>query len=500
MLNILIVDDDYRDRQGVARVIALQKWPVYCAEAENGKAALKILETVNIDIMITDIRMPDMLGTDLAERACEINPDMKIILVSAYKEFNYAIKAIHFGAVNYLLKPYTVTDLIETVKTAVNLCMKDKSAENSPAEQNQILFKLVNGILPENQLKTANAILRPDRENLRIAFFSILPEAFENAEKTKLFTAEIFGNSSITLTLKKNNYIVFFRDTSVIKNTEKIKQIFDECKRELHIIMGIIYSRPISDVSLIHKSFASIKQMEEIFFFTSESFVLEYEDRTETENIPTECTVELNDSIETHLLSQNYDAALKVITDFFNNLEKSNHFSSIYVKYLATETVKKIFYISDTDNTEKNIRQWIEEIFSTASIYEINDIFKSIIEEIRINHSENAISFIIDKVFLIIKNEYRSNPSLESIAERLYISPSYLSRLFKEKTGQNFMNYIKRYRMDKACELLKNTNMRVSQICREIGYDSTSYFCSLFKTTYGITPKQYREGGSKGNA
>ena len=144
---------------------------------------------------------------------------------------------------------------------------------------------------------------------------------------------------------------------------------------------------------------------------------------------------------------------------------------------------------------QKVVQEWVPRLFVTASVCELNDLFKKIMEEIQSSHSGNINSFIIDQVFLIVKNEYMNNPSLDSIAAKLYITPSYLSRLFKQETGQNFMEYLKKYRLEKACVLLKKTNKRISQICKEIGYESSSYFCALFKAAYGITPKQYRDDG-----
>lgn len=495
MLTVLIADDDYRDRQGVADVIASQNWPTVCRKAENGQTALNILNNERVDILITDICMPDMLGTDLAEKACELNPNIKIIFVSAHKEFNYAIKAIHFGAINYLLKPYTLTDLINTVNTAIELCLKENSTSVSAAQHKQILFDLLGNTPSTDQLKSAETILRFKPGHLWVALLQILSGPPTSESELEPYIHRFFGIDSILLLLQENRFALFFRDDTFLEKPAEVNRLFSACEQEGQIQIGILYSRPIQVLSDIPEYYVTLKQMEDICFFASKSFALPVDIQREPVEDFTVSVPELNRHLEAKILSHDYEGALCDITKFFNNLENSHHVSSIYVKYTAVEILKEIFRITNPNDMQKVVQEWVPRLFVTASVCELNDLFKKIMEEIQSSHSGNINSFIIDQVFLIVKNEYMNNPSLDSIAAKLYITPSYLSRLFKQETGQNFMEYLKKYRLEKACVLLKKTNKRISQICKEIGYESSSYFCALFKAAYGITPKQYRDDG-----
>ena len=496
MLTVLIADDDYRDRQGVADVIASQNWPTVCRKAENGQTALNILGNEKVDILITDICMPDMLGTDLAEKACELNPNIKIILVSAHKEFNYAIKAIHFGAINYLLKPYTLTDLINTVKTAIELCLKENSISSvAVTQQKQILFDLLNNTLSVEKLKSAETILKFEPGHLWIALLQVLSGPTTSESELEPYIHRFFGTDSICLLLQKNRFALFFRDDAFLEKPAEVNRLFSVCDKENQIQIGILYSRPIQNLSDVPEYYVTLKQMEDICFFASKSFALPVDIRRESVDDFAVSVPELNRYLEAKILSHDYEGALCDIIEFFDNLENSHHISSIYVKYTAVEILKEISRITNPDNVQNVVQEWVPRLFVTTSVAELNDLFKKIMEEIQLSHSDNANSFIIDQVFSIVQNEYMNNPSLDSIAAKLYITPSYLSRLFKQETGQNFMEYLKKYRLEKACSLLKKTNKRISQICREIGYESSSYFCALFKSAYGITPKQYRDDG-----
>ncbi|WP_135548022.1 response regulator transcription factor [Paenibacillus cymbidii] len=100
----------------------------------------------------------------------------------------------------------------------------------------------------------------------------------------------------------------------------------------------------------------------------------------------------------------------------------------------------------------------------------------------------------IEEVLRRIHRDYRLDMALETLAEQVYLSPNYLSRLFKKETGTSFVKYVTAYRLDKACELLRRTNMKIVDIATEVGYPNFSYFGSLFRQHYGTTPAKYREG------
>lgn len=141
MLNILIVDDEYRDRRGMSNIINNQGWNVKTFEAGCGQAAVKMLKEQDIDILITDIRMPDILGTDLAQTAVALHPDIKTVFISAYRDFEYAQQALRCGVVNYLLKPYLIDDFIAAIEAVVkNAFMKNQNTPKAPPLPFRISF------------------------------------------------------------------------------------------------------------------------------------------------------------------------------------------------------------------------------------------------------------------------------------------------------------------------------------------------------------------------
>lgn len=100
---------------------------------------------------------------------------------------------------------------------------------------------------------------------------------------------------------------------------------------------------------------------------------------------------------------------------------------------------------------------------------------------------------VIREIQIYIRQHYRENISLNSLAEQFYLHPNYLSRLFKEKTGQNFTEYLTQIRMEQVKELLKNSDRKIIEICEQTGYDNPRYFSKVFKQYTGMTPSEYRE-------
>lgn len=105
-----------------------------------------------------------------------------------------------------------------------------------------------------------------------------------------------------------------------------------------------------------------------------------------------------------------------------------------------------------------------------------------------------AVALVLD----LIHSEYSKQLSLGSIADKVYLSPAYLSTLFRRETGETFIRYLNHYRLDRAAELLVNTNRPVGAICRDVGYTGQSYFCLQFRDRFGCSPQQYRLSHSGG--
>ena len=498
MFNILIVDDDFRDRSGICNVIKRKKWPLKTFTADCGTEAEKILTSQKIDIMITDIKIPDMLGTDLAEKAKKMQPNLKIILVSAYKDFHYAKAAIKFGAINYLLKPYLLDELISSIDNVVELCLKE-NADNLPQPNisypvtvnDDTLLRFLAGTsdIPEEQI---NSLITPS--GLRIIILKILKN--EDTLDNSNISAEIkktFDKQIKIVNMPKKQYIILDKipEANIKPYLENAVNLF---RNKYKTEVCIIYSPIITSTEEIVKEYQSIQQTSEYFFFANKSMIISSDDEFFNKKGDSSLSTDfLLEKIDLFINMGNFDDFLITLTQLFTHLRQSSHCSPLYVKCISANIINKL--LKNRSGIRNLEQEKIEKLFATNSIDEILPVFESIVEIISTEKQDNSSHRLISKTLSIIEAEYMNNISLEYVSERIFISSSYLSHLFKKETGQNFIEYLRDFRLKKSCELLKNTNLRITEICKKIGYDSASYFNTIFRQVYGITPAQYREKG-----
>lgn len=494
MFNILIVDDDFRDRQGICNTIKKYEIPLLSHTAECGDDALRILKTEKIDILMTDIKMPDMLGIELAETAKKLNSGLIIIIMSAYKDFQYAQSAIGFGAIKYLLKPYSIEELVDTLNNAIGICSrkernKQKSVQSAAfSATGNMLLNYLNG---KSEVSSEEIYAALNTKKIQLVFIRVLNHNL-SSDKIYCQLAELFVSEPFIISLQNSEYIIL--NQSLPNSTgEFFTLVTDLFLNKFNLQICITYS-PFVEISLLPEKYKHIRRISEYFFFTDKSLILYTEDIADSNS---------NDSISIDFLMEkiyfliemgNYSEFILSISQLFNTLKQNAHFSSIYAKCISSNIINRLCKKHHIKEIEQKL---IEKIFSSNSADEIVALFSELIGQVSDTSNANDTKRLISKCLSLIENEYMNNISLVYIAEKLHISPSYLSRLFKKETGKTFIDYLKEYRLKKACELLINTNLRITEIAKTVGYDSYSYFNTLFSHFYGITPAQYREKGAK---
>ena len=431
MYKILIVDDEEVERDGIKFLISKYKIDLEIAEAENGKKALKYLHSNHVDILLTDIKMPFMDGLDLSHEAKKINPKIKIIIFSAYGEFDYAKKAIENNILSYLLKPIVINEFLDVIQNAVNICSKEEEEHQRIREitesyrriliyeKEKIMLDLING-------KVLNDDFKARVDLTQLGFIGKYSNILVIDMQSKFFDSrnddfEEFLNSLVEcgyeyLNLNEYQSIVFLYNSEKAFGRSFLKQqgeiIIKEISSRYHLKPYLILGKPINRIEDFANDYTMIEQILDLKFIYEAGTVL----------FASEV------SLHTQISEGESGGLLK---DTYNAID-------------SVETGKTV----------------------------------------------------IRKVMGIIESEYMSDISLEYIAEKVYLSPSYLSYLFKKETDHSFIKFLTLYRLKKAKELLDHSNMRIIDIGECVGYSNLSYFCMLFKNNYGMTPAKYRERGA----
>lgn len=511
---MLVVDDQQAEIDAIEWLIEKNSLPLVVVQKNNGKSALQYLSEHKIDILFTDIRMPFMDGLELARRARELLPSLKIIIYSAYGEFEYAKKAIMLGAVHYILKPLEVKEFLSVINNVIMQCTNERLQKEQERllirgfqkgveyEKEKVLHDLLQGCVLDDRFRerAAFAGLNMEAQRIQMILVKVRQKLFDtNYEEFKELLASILGRDVYFLNVDEHQSVLLFAldssmDESIfhqelVAYSELLREgLKNRFERESLIIVGTAVDR----IESLHMEFSRMEARLEYFFFIEGSAVCDnirfYSGGTGSSLEPT------LQSIYAMIDRGEYEALEQGVEFLIDSMRRSGSFSSIYAKLVFTGILKKIY-----ESLGKNgltLTEGLDPIVRCDSVIELKEVILSVVRDMKkSNECRTAESNrkAIEEVLRIIRTEYGSDIGLEYLANRVFLSPSYLSILLKKMTGKNFSKHITAVRMEKAQELLRNTTIKVVDIGNQVGYPNPSYFNLMFKQHYGMTPLQYRE-------
>lgn len=504
MYTILIVDDERNERDGIEKLIKKYQYDLCVLQAANGEEALKIFAERDIDILLTDIKMPFMTGMELIEQVHKGGWEPVCIIYSAYGEFEYAQNAITLGVLQYLLKPIRLEEFQKLFKKVFEVCDERKCREQESirirerqeqSEREKAGREIIRYLESETEedggackeLFLENEVFPVILSNNLYLFSRHWDEYFHEIEE--LFTER-------TLAISRDDAQVLllipatrkFRKKEIRAACEKLIEISrDRYQSDLFIIIG----QQCMNIDQLKAEYEKMKDQVDYQFFISGSKCLTDDQgaflKKEKDMLP----VYFN-RILTCAKLKDFQAMREEFGKAFEYVEENVGFSSIYIKYNFSEIIKKCYECLGKEN---RMMKSLENIYEARTLERIREIVEEILQEFdgeeRESGSENRV---IGLTINMIKREYgNSTLSVALLAQKLGISAAYLSSLFKLETGENLAKYVTRYRMEKAKELLDTTNLKVGDIAERVGYFNVSYFISLFHVNVGCSPAKYRE-------
>lgn len=479
MMTALIADDSKGSRD-VVRYLIMKQINAVTKEAANGIAALEIIKTMHIDILITDIKMPQMDGIELIERAKQINRDIQVIVFSAFGNFEFAKKVLQFGAINYLLKPINADEFNKTFEAVI---------KNYEEKQRRTAVQQFDEIIISKTPRT-EALPEPLNQYNRLIMLQAESTA-DCGEAEKMFRAY---NDKFVVTPCKNGLFILLQNDA---------ELSPQALTELHAAVSdkydcyMYYTTFECNERSLHEAYSlTVKRAREDMFWEMPFACCEPEKSAEKQTDADLAPLfEQARCIGKHI-SQGADGIEEEIEQLISSM-RSKKTTSKQCKYIFSELVKVLFSSAVLDIPYDTA---IEMITNAEYLSDIKNSIEMIISELSFPQNElsnSNTSPIIKTALEIIHNEYMTEISRTSISERIYISSAYFSQLFKKETGKNFSQYLNEYRMNCACTLLRTTTQNIHSIAKAVGFTNYSYFCSQFKKQYGQTCIQYRESHFK---
>lgn len=482
MYTYIIVDDEALIRKGTRKKIEkMNDAPTCVGEASNGRAALDLIKLKQPDFIITDMDMPIMDGTALLDTLVTEYPELKIIVISGYENFNYAQKALQAKAVNYLLKPFGKEEISQIILETMNLLASEerKLALSSSLELDFLSHYLIGN-------STINKIPKHLSLQLSNRFFTIM--------------------TVVDLSLKGFEYlkntITYVIPHPQIQNLTLVVTDLEQDIQTISLELNQLSPKSLIGISNNHHTIESLADgyKETIKALNNSPLSSQKKSFSYSLSLPSKGfhhakTDELIFLIE----SGQSKALIKLIDNIFKEIHDNQNLTFADIKDYGLSLIEQTKSIlNDYYKTQSNLTlpQVYETIYqSMFSVDELHVFFSDFLENISIGLAYENIygsEDVIENVQLYIDKYYYKNIQLDFLADIFFINSSYLSTLFKERSSLKFTDYLNKVRLTQAKALLLNSNRKIYQISQAVGYDNHKYFFRVFKKETGLTPEQYK--------
>lgn len=479
MYKVYLLDDEPFILEGLRYIV---DWKDYEFEivgsANNGEEGIKEILSMDIDLIITDIMMPNMTGFELVENLIKLNYQTNFIVLSAFKEFEYAKKAINMGAQNYILKP---VDIEELEKSLINIKNKLKEKE---VINNSLLLKIIIDKDYENIDYIKEKIKYND--GYRIGIIEL-----RNKDKDiNKVLKKIPDMKKYLYCIEHKSKAVFIIDGKF--NDEYIEELTNIKNQIIDLIDDIVYislGQIIKDLKNINTSYESAKDISEYkIVYPNISWIKEYKEKN-NEYID----IDFED-LKSLLINKDFVNVYLCIELKFNKLKEVD-LNPKKIKTKALEVFLNVYNYINESKFIKNLSIYLESAINKNTIDEIQLELINMIKfmQSKLESTQESISPVIIKLLDHIEKNYQKDLNLKEISDNLNINSIYLGQLFQKEIGILFSDYINNFRINKAKDLLANTSLKASEIGELVGYSNKNYFYRKFKSVVGITAKEWRK-------
>lgn len=505
MIKVLLVDDEPNIRKGLKIIINWERLGYnIVAEAANGREALLLIEKHNPELVITDIKMPEVSGLDLIKDCKNANINTSFIILSGHNEFDLAREALHLGTYKYLLKPVDEEELEETLLDFRE--ERERGHNNKISQKFFLKTQLQKLLVNDSKLNIAEV-----RDNFRLTNEISYYYAFIDFHDTpnidiqrfeELITGSIPDGVLTSIILEKHSWYGLFIHSGMLKPYRNhinrfcmfiVSEVFRELGYEISIYVGSKKRSPMD----LRDSRTDALTSADHRYYRDMGTVIEYQNINNLEFSNNYSEIEVIDEIVNSIIKQDHseiESGIIKLINVFRDKYLSTQIIYIHINRLLNTIIKSV----------SELNGQIEPIIESAGFITNREehIYLSILQS-KLLHLADTASEIIGKYKVknntaqelkeYIDKNYRENLSLKYVADILGVNSAYLGQIFKKQTGVSFNQYLHRLRISEAKELLISTNLKIYEIASSVGYQDVNYFMKKFEAAILTTPNTYRK-------
>ncbi|CAH1220698.1 MULTISPECIES: response regulator transcription factor [Paenibacillus] len=530
MMNLMVVDDEHSAVESIAASIPWREHGIgRVFKAYSVKEALQTMAEHSVHIIITDIRMPGLSGLDLVGHVRQRWEQVKCIILSGHASFDYAKQALKHGTVSYLLKPVRDEELIEAVQQAsVQIRLEGEKRmmhqramysvrEHLPAKRAELMKDVLLG------RRFADGELTAKLEQLEIGFrpqdkMQVLIVRYDDAQEAHQafrlmkyaisnVVEEIFGGSyHLCHTEDAYDDLVFMVSPKQEGDDAELllgrlgDRLIHSVRQYLNASISVSSSRmgrfPEHVPQLYLQAVSALRKQAD----AGKGLHLQATAEPRGTALKSLSSLYEPPALTTLLEAGRVDEAQRKIDGIFAELSGSVFPEHVYVAfhYLAAA----FSYMAHREGRQlsevlgEEYQQLLKDGYG-VSLRSLDAWTKKVMLQWETSAQEDRqdnVPPLIRQVQQWIDRHLSEDLSLQVIAGEVHLHPVYLSKLYKQSTGEGISDYIMRSRMDRAVHLLKHTSMKIYEVGQEVGYNNTPYFIQVFRKHYGLTPQDFRNG------
>ncbi|MDO5400947.1 MAG: response regulator [Eubacteriales bacterium] len=533
MLRVFLVEDESVIRETLRDTMPWARCGyTFVGEASDGEMALPLIRKARPDVIITDIRMPFMDGLAMSRLVLEELPEVKIIIISGYDDFEYARQAIRIGVEQYLLKPVTKASLMNVLREVREKIEQERAQQSYQAQFQQdsqeyeqyarhsFMERVVAGRLSVQQIYEEAGKLGLDlrAQSYCLALFSVLGETYSESDaqvREALLGHFMKHPEYLLLRWNLTTYMVLLKGDAdkmegyLQRCTAAVQSCYSGLDQEQKWYLAV--GKPTRRLSALPGCFEEVSRLWAYRYIQPQSHILTAETVGAVPENQPEASLSRLDVAKfnpTILLGVMQNATVEEIPSFVGEFLhgvqealRSKPFCQylmLSARFTATE------YVQSLGVSQEELLAGLEHLDMVGRPVGEGDLGRYLVEmliravKLRDRSSTNQYRDLLGQAVAYIDSHYADERlSLNQVAREVNISANYLSAVFSQEMECTFIEYVTGKRMARARELLRTTDKRSGEVAMEVGYKDPHYFSFLFKKTHGCTPRDYRAGGKR---
>ena len=536
MFKVFLVEDEIVVREGIRKNIQWEQYGFsYAGDAPDGELALPLIRQIQPDLLITDIKMPFMDGLALSELVRKELPRTKIVIISGYDDFSYAQQAIRMGVEQYLLKPVIKEKMVDLLVSLYKkmeaeqqqreyLSMFQREAQEYEAFSRRRFFEqIVTGGLSVSEIsETAKAMeIDLNAPGYNILLFSLNSAAYDGSAPEGYTDALATLQDHVTNYFLSRAELILFRwnittHAVLIKGgAEEIASRTAECICDLQslcenagqeISWHIACGSPVARLSALPACFSAASRILSYRYLCPEEHILTEESirsmRSSRAAEPGKTEID-QERVRCFFASGSSEEIDPFIGQLLRSAGDENVPLAMFCRYLTmTVYFAAAAYLDSIGCHAESF--WPPELRPKDNIStpdEARNYMRQIMLHairLRDRESKKQQRDLLNKAIAFIDEHYPEETiSLDKVAQKVNISPNYFSAMFSQEIGQTFVEYLTEKRISEAKRMLRQTEMRSSEIAFAVGFRDSYYFSFVFKKVSGCTPSEYRRGDKR---